>query len=36
MPNPNEPEEAECQRCHDTGTIPGSYRPCPCLGRLSP
>lgn len=32
MPNPNNPAEHECQRCHDTGEIPGSYRLCPCTG----
>lgn len=30
MPNPNDPEQAECQRCYDSGFIPGTYRLCNC------
>lgn len=29
MPNPNNPDEAECPVCYDTGYLPGTYRPCP-------
>lgn len=32
MPNPNDPEQAECRRCHDTGIVPGTDRLCSCTG----
>lgn len=32
MPNPNNPDEAECRRCHDSGTVPGTYNLCACTG----
>lgn len=28
MPNPDDPTEAECRWCYDTGVIPGSDKPC--------
>lgn len=28
MPNPENPDEAECRACFDMGTIPGTYKPC--------
>lgn len=28
MPNPNDPDQAECQVCFDQGSPPGSYAPC--------
>lgn len=28
MPNPNDPDEAECKYCHDSGELPGTYQPC--------
>lgn len=36
MPNPDDPNEAECQRCFDSGLIPGSYYPCVCTGLPDP
>jgi len=30
VPNPFDPNEAECKRCFDTGFAPGSYDPCWC------
>jgi hypothetical protein len=37
MPNPNNPDEAECRRCFDTGELPGTYRPCPwCIPITNP
>lgn len=32
MPNPNDPDEAQCQRCYDSGVVPGTDRPCSCRG----
>lgn len=31
MPNPNDPDQHECRRCHDTGLL-GDDRLCPCVG----
>lgn len=28
MPNPDNPDEAECRYCHDSGVTPGTYNPC--------
>lgn len=30
MPNPNNPDEAECQTCFDSGYVPGTNRLCKC------
>lgn len=33
MANPENPDEAECKVCFDSGTIPGTYKRCHyCLG----
>lgn len=33
MPNPEDPNEAECRWCYDTGVLPRTYRLCPhCTG----
>jgi hypothetical protein len=31
MPNPNDPAEWECHRCHDTGYRPHSNVLCECV-----
>jgi hypothetical protein len=36
MPNPNDPEQAECRRCYDTGHPPGSDRLCQCVSGGEP
>lgn len=31
MPNPTDPDEAECPRCHDSGMVVGTYNVCQCI-----
>lgn len=31
MPDPTNTDEHECQRCHDTGMVPGTYNVCRCI-----